>query len=235
MKKTIISILAAGLVATTGLAQLSFGPVVSTGGNSSEGTGVAVSGEITFSTVGSEGTLLYRINNLSGTESYTPGTITGFSLGFDTSLFSYQAGSFDVLNGDTSFSLANVAVTKAINFYEGVAPGPAGWSLDVAVRSGGPNDGLFGGYWAEFEFKFDIADGATFDADTFFGSNSGYSLEWRFQSVGANGQLSDALGWEYEDDGGGGGGGAVPEPSTYGLFGALALLGLMVVRQMRRR
>jgi hypothetical protein len=236
MKRTIISLFAAGLLASVASAQLNFGPVVSVAGNSSEGTGVAVSGTLWFSTVGDVGTLTYRINNLSGTGSYTPGELTGFSIGFNTDDFTYQMGSFAVLNGGDSFLIADVSMTNAIDFEEGDPTGPGAYVLDVSARSvNGEGNSLEGGYWAEFEFKFDIADGATFDAGGFFLTTSDYDLTWRMQSVGDDGQDSDFFGLDLGEDPGGGGSGFVPEPSTYGMFGALALLGLMVVRQLRRR
>jgi hypothetical protein len=239
MKRTIISLFAAGLLASVASAQLNFGPVVSVAGNSSEGTGVAVSGTLWFSTVGDVGTLTYRINNLSGTGSYTPGELSAFSIGFNTDDFTYQMGSFAVLNGGDSFLLADVTMTDAIDFDEGEGTGPGAYYLDVsahAASSGsGGGDTLLGGYWAEFEFKFDIAEGATFDPNGFFLTTSAYDLTWRFQTVGTGGQDSDFLGLDLGEDPGGGGSGFVPEPSTYGMFGALALLGLMVVRQLRRR
>jgi hypothetical protein len=236
MKKTIISLFAAGLLASVASAQLNFGPVVSVSGNSSEATGVAVSGTLWFDTVGDVGTLTYRLNNLSGTGSYTDGLITGFSIGFDTSSFTFQTGSFAVLNGGDSFLLADVTMTEAIDFAEGTPTGPGAFVLDVSVDAAipRPQNALLGGYWAEFEFKFDIADGATFDAGGFFLTTTDLDLTWRLQDVAA-GAGSDFFGLDLGEDPGGGGSGFVPEPSTYGLFGALSLLGLMVVRQVRRR
>lgn len=63
--------------------------------------------------------------------------------------------------------------------------------------------------------------------------NTGASLNGRV--IALNGAVTLDTNDIYQDIGGPGPGGIIPEPSTYGLLGAMALLGMMVVRQLRRR
>ena len=115
--------------------------------------------------------------------------------------------------------------------------------MDIGAETQSPNPiskGLAGGYQTVFSFYFNGASDQvfldSFNADTFFSDADGEDLFFRFQSVSSNGVgTADSdkvfVGW---DPGGGGFDNPVPEPSTYGLFGAMVLLALVMARARKR-
>lgn len=124
------------------------------------------------------------------------------------------------------------------------------------VNGGNPSAGLSAGHGASFRFRFNSAafDATTFNPFDFFFRDTDpdiYDMSFRFQQTSGLGQYdsarrSDSFGhsfaqcdndgsdkvaivfnteYDYE----------VPEPSTYGLIGAGALLALALHRRFRRR
>jgi len=218
MKKTIISIIAASLLASVASAQL-YLVQGSTG----------VKAEFTFTIDAGANTVTVFVDNTIAGIGGAFGRISGF--GFNTPFSGVELG-VDGANvsftenapGDwNKFVPFDVSPSDPYEQDFGVGTGP--------TANGGAGDpGVEFGSTATFVFTFpDFVAGADW-----LGTDA---LTVRFQTVtdwqGATGRSDKVLG--NPDEGGGGGSGFVPEPSTYGLLGALALLSLMVVRQVRRR
>lgn len=247
MKKTIISMLAASFLASFGSAQVwvqgstdtnldfIFRSVADPGviGNQYDSmAGAEV--VIDLTPLGNNFTLTFTILNLSGltnvnvapstTVDFGPGTITGF--GFNV------IPSFDnvTLSPHTGWVIGNPPASPDGSFH------PAAYDFEVgATTTNGNNDSITSGAQQSFEFNFTTgSDQSGLTLDDLLDTNAnGWEFAFRFQSTSGAGS-SDKVAINREG-GGGGGFGFVPEPSTYGMFGALALLGLMVVRQVRRR
>ncbi|HEY5552483.1 MAG TPA: PEP-CTERM sorting domain-containing protein [Opitutaceae bacterium] len=216
MKKFIISLFAAGLLASAASAQL----YIVQGD-----TGVKA--EFTFTIDDSANTVTVFIDNTIAGVGGAFGRITGF--GFNVPFSGVQLG----VNG------ANVSFTEDAdsdwNKFVPFAVEPSDpFEQDFGVgtgetANGGGDGGIQYGSTATFVFTFpDFGAGADWLGED--------ALTVRFQSVtdwqGATGQSDKVLG---NPDDGPDPSGFVPEPSTYGMFGALALLSMMVVRQLRRR
>ena len=218
MKKTIISLFAAGLLASVASAQLVY--------NITGDTGVKATFTFTFDDTAETVTVAVD-NTIAGVGGAT-GTITGF--GFQTPFTDAELGT----NGDNVTITSQTTTSWLASEPWEVSPAQFtkeyGVSTDGSPNGSNPTNGITFGSSATFVFTFPDFVGMT-------GWGGDDSLAVRFQTVvdsqGATGQSDKVLGTP--DDGGGGGSGSVPEPSTYGMFGALALLGMMVVRQMRRR
>jgi hypothetical protein len=212
MKKTIISLLAAGFFASAASAQL----YIVEGGT----TGVVA--EFTFTIDDVANTVTVDIDNTIAGVGGATGSITGFGFnvpaGIDIDLITFTA------TGGAGF----VSTSWVDGFFD-LEPG---FDQDYGVTGSPQPDTIQFGTTAQFVFSFNQDFTGT---DGFLGTNA---LSVRFQAVvdsqGVTGQ-SDKVFGNPDEGGGGGPGGSVPEPSTYGMFGALALLGMMVVRQVRRR
>lgn len=217
-------------------------------------TGVAVHGYLEFWNdsgvgTGSTGTVKLYVENFS-VYRLLDNSLTGFENGIIT------AFGFDVGSGFTwtsafsqsnpAFAIPTMAVgTDAINFAPEKPFFNSGVNMDIGgdAVSPGPHNGLAGGFSALFTFGFSAAND-TFFSDNFNGSYffsppddlDNKDLFFRFQAVSTNGrgtQNSDKVFITW-DDGGGGFDNPVPEPSTYGLFGAMALLALVIARRRGR-
>jgi hypothetical protein len=210
MKKTIISLIAAGVLASVATAQL----YIVQGG----GTGVKAEFEFTIDDVAN--TVTVDVNNSIPGEGGAEGAITGFGFnvpaGIDINLITFSA------TGGAGFVEAS--------WVDGFFNLEPGFDQDYGVTGSPQPHTIQWGTTAQFVFTFNQDFSGTAG---FIGING---LSVRFQSIenSINPESSDKV-FGNPDDGSGGGGGSVPEPSTYGMFGALALLGMMVVRQLRRR
>lgn len=221
MKRTIISLFAAGVLASVASAQL----YVITG--TLNGTGVKA--EFNFSIDDVANTVTVDINNnILGTGG-AKGAITEFGFNVPDSL-NLALVSFTA-TGTGGF--LESAWTKVVPY--SLTPG---FDQDFGVNGSPTPNTITWGNTAQFVFTF--PDFGAADVANFIGQNG---LSVRFQSIvdsqavdgtGAAITSEKAFGGPGDDGGGGGGAGAVPEPSTYGLFGAMALLGLMVARRARR-
>ncbi len=190
------------------------------------------------------------------------GTLTGF--GFETNPGNLWANAFASWS-NTAFNAPGVWGSDAINFVlnqnytlnGGGAAQP--YYMDLGTSSSGNvHAGLASGHGATFRFRFTSPasgfDAATFNPyDFFFRDNDAdpWDMSFRFQQTsglhsGRGAQFSGCYGscaHPCDDDGSDKVAVAfhleedlqVPEPSTYGLIGAAALLGLVVTRRLRRR
>jgi hypothetical protein len=212
MKKSIISLIAAGALASVASAQLYI----------VEGGGTGVKAEFTFTIDDVTDTVTVDIDNTIAGDGGAQGAITGFGFNvpdwMDVSLVSFTA------TGGAGFAESSWDLGPDFDL-------EPGYDQDLGVTGAPQVDTIQWGTTAQFVFSFNQDFTGT---DGFLGANS---LSVRFQSIenSINPESSDKVFGNPEEGGGGGGGGVVPEPSTYGMFGALALLGMMVVRQVRRR
>lgn len=196
-------------------------------------TGVAVKALFEFDH--ELGYLRLTLTNLSGTLGYTNGVLMG--VGFDgPSGINYIANSFTQVNvqfgepGGVDYEMGNPGYT-----FTGGIDGSFdfGASTTGADGNGGgsPSDGLAGGYYASFQFRFD-GDLSDFNADDFFDQNGTASdIGFRFQGVGRRGEDSDKIVYYVSDIENT----PIPEPSTYGLIGAGLLLAMVARRRFQRR
>jgi hypothetical protein len=223
MKKHMISILAVAVLASAATAQL----YVVEGGE----TGVTAGFTFTIDDVANTVTVFVD-NTIPGVNG-AMGTITTF--GFNTPFTTEDLG-----DGGSNVSFTQDLEGDLWNKFAPYDLSPATYAQDFGIGSGpneqggNPLSGIAFGSTATFVFTFPDFTGTDVIAG-WLGENG---LSVRFQAVvdfeGSSDQSDKVFG--NPDEGGGGGGfGSAPEPSTYGLFGAMALLGVAVVRQMSRR
>jgi len=211
MKKTIISLLAAGVLSSVATAQLYI----------VQGGGTGVKAEFNFTINDVANTVTVDIDNTILGDGGAQGSITGFGFNvpdsLDVSLVTFTAA------GGAGFVAASWSLGPDFDL-------EPGYDQDLGVTGSPQPNTIQWGTTAQFVFSFNQDFTGT---DGFLGANA---LSVRFQSIenSINPESSDKV-FGNPDEGGGGGLGSVPEPSTYGMFGALALLGMMVVRQVRRR
>lgn len=221
MKHCIASIIATLALATFASGQLVYNVVGDTG----------VKAQFTFTIDADANTVTVDIdNNILGSGGAT-GRITSFgfnapfsdaALGENGSLVSFIEDADGIWNPFEPYELSGDGGIYLQVYGVGTGAGEEG---------GGSDPGIAYGDSATFVFTF-----PDFLADAVWGGED--SLTVRFQSIdnslsGIEDDSDKVLG--SPDDGSGGGSGSVPEPSTYGLLGTLALLGTMIVRQMHRR
>jgi hypothetical protein len=234
MKKIIptISLLLASLsLANAQLFDFDFFGVSDTS-NSEENQGVAVSGSVQVD-VGA-GSVKFTINNLSGTGSYPYADLTGFGFwnepqGGGTP---YTYSGFSHTDNATAYtSWANTNDISDLwqsgdSYYGAEANSPAGYQ----------KNGLNGGSSAMFTFtgaSADLTDLVNAWTNEGIVSNdkqlptNQHDIRFRFQSVGGeNVGGSEKLYLDLRP---------VPEPSTYGMIGASALVLLIVARRFKRK
>lgn len=243
MKKTITSILAASLLASIASAQLwventsatnlTFSFRGLTGGPVNTSNSELAGGRVTINLTNIAATsfnVSFNIENLSGLNTLVgnPSSLVSFGPGVFTGLgFSVQS--------PWTFTTMNAVTGWASQAPGSFSPSPT-FSYEVgAETTNGTNDSI-PGLGANQTFVFNFSKGAMQAAPTiasvFEAFAGGSYFVFRIQATGGQAG-SDKVGIDL-----GGGppfGNPVPEPSTYGLIGAMALLGLMVVRQIRRR
>ena len=193
-----------------------------------EGGGTGVKAQFTFTIDDLANTMTVAVNNTIAGDGGAFGTITGF--GFNVP---FTAAELGVGGANVSFTQSFGTLWNKFVPY-GLSPADP-FEQDFGVSSGptedggNPPNGVAFGSTATFVFTF-----PDFAADSdFLGANA---LSVRFQAVtdqtGLMGQSDKVLGTPPEDDPGDPQFG-VPEPSTYGLIGAMLLMGLAVIRRMR--
>jgi len=214
-----------GLLAFAGSLQAQFYvhdfTVVSDTSNSTEHTGVAATGSLSLDWDNME--VVVSLTNLSGTASYTGGMLTQFGfqdpgLGLSPSTFTYQI--FDNANQVIGSSDWDYKYNIQHLWHNGPFEGASAENL------GANGDGLKSGYTGVFTYG--IGNDLSHLGDYFLDNGMIPDLLLRFQSVelgkcSTNG--SDKVRVYFTNT-------AVPEPSTFGLMGALSLLGLIVWRRL---
>lgn len=195
--------------------------------DSNNNLGVAVDVTFNFAINSGVGTLTLTLENLAGelnldtplnlTDRYTLGTLTGF--GFDL------ADGLSYVSGPLTFTQTpNVSFLLSIPFTETHPEGT--FDFGASAESPAPQNGLQAGNTATFTFTFQGATAANFSEATFFANNPGPDFGFRYLEVGPRGQGSDKF--VYDTD-------PIPEPSTYGLFAAAALIGLVVLKRSKKK
>ena len=227
MKKLILSVIAAGVLVSAASAQLY--TVTAGDENSTEATGVTA--EFTFTIDDVANTVTVFVDNTILGENDAQGTITSF--GFNTPFDSADLGvdgadvSFTQDFGDMWNTFAPYELSPTMTFAQDFGVGSG-----ATEEGGDPQNGIEFGSTATFVFTFPDFTGT--DAIAGWLDEDGLSVRFQevLDSLGQSGGSDKVLGG-VPDDGGGGGGGVVPEPSTYGLFGVMALLGIAAVRYLR--
>lgn len=213
-------------------------------------TGVAIQGHLEFwknspTPTSTTGTLKLYLDNLSVHEKlnhtltgHEDGILTGF--GFNVaSGFNYVSNSFtEALTGPIA-GLATGSEPYGIDFSRSgsFSAGSESFQAGAFAEEPLPRHGLSGGYAALFTFNFSASNSAyvtnKFNADNFFADTDQKDLYFRFQSVSNNGcgtELSDKVFIGFTDELP-----PTPEPSTYGLFGVVALFGVVLWRRSKKQ
>lgn len=193
--------------------------------NSTESTGVAVSGTVDVD-VGA-GSIEFNINNLSDGSSYPYADLVGF--GF----WNEPAG------GGTPYTYTGISTTDPGN-WTSTNSFPELWSGSYhgAVAdspTGFQQNGIDGGASAMFAFTGasggplalqGLVDAWTNEGVVSNSSSDQHDIRFRFQSVGDDNEGSEKLYLNLRP---------VPEPSTYGMIGASALVLLVIARRFRKK
>jgi hypothetical protein len=225
---------------TTSSAQLSFHVYDKDSAHvdSNNNLGVAVDITFNFSITGTVGTLTLTIKNLAGQSkiaadgigNYTGGILTGFGFDLPGSVGSPDTPSISYANTATSF-LQFSNDPDGINFaptipFDETNP-QAVFDFGAVTTSPQPvQNGLGEGKTATFVIKFNGANTSNFTDSTFFANNgSDADFGFRFQSIPV-GAGSDKFVYYIDTP-------PIPEPSTYGLFAAAGLVGMIGVRRYR--
>ncbi|MEO6567806.1 MAG: hypothetical protein ABIO94_03510 [Opitutaceae bacterium] len=223
---------------TKSSAQLFFHVVDVTAGNVVSGSNLGVAIDATFEfNYSGLGSLRLTLTNRAGTAKnagegggfYTTGILTSFGFDLPGSFATPDVPVVTYTPGPGSFT--QTSLVDPINFAV-VQPysetNPVGtFDIGAEASSPAPDNGLAAGATAVFTFQFG-GDLTNFSQANFFGSNGSDSdFGFRFQAVGTNGSGSDKF--VYYDNP------PIPEPSTYGLVAASALIGLVGVKRYRSR
>lgn len=218
----IISMLAVGL---QGQIYVHDFTVTADASNSNEATGATAEGSLTLNWDTMQ--IVVELTNLSGTEDYAPGDLTEFGFydeGFDIdpTTFSYTIWDSDGVTDITGtktwdyYDVINDLWNQNNDIYDGAA----------AENRGAGGDGLMAGQSGIFYFGIG-SDALMAMGDVFVNNdNSIPDLFLRFQTTNPNGEGSDKVRVFFTNN-------TVPEPSTYGILGALLLAGLITYRRTR--
>jgi hypothetical protein len=203
--------------------------------DSNNNLGVAVDIKFDFNVVdASHGTLTLTIFNLAGQSktdplhfhpedglgNYTTGILTGF--GFDLPGNLVFAGFF---NNSSTTDPNGVFFAPVTPPYDETSP-QGDFDFGASTTSPKPIEkGIAGGESAVFEIKF-TGDMATYFNASFFENNAGSDADFGFRFQAIPGNIGSDKFVYYENP-------PIPEPSTYGIFAAVLLVGMITGKRVR--
>lgn len=228
MKQLLTSALLAGVLALPASAQLITPSPLTVQGS----TGVRTDFTLTFDTA--QDTLQIGIFNDVLSPTNVKGRLTGFAFNLPDIAPNNWSNATLVAETLSSTTLAQWSV-----FVNATLNAGAGFDFDLGAGTG-PNINGGGGngvFWGEtgtltLKFGFDVDAAFVASVQSYYSQNQGNFMGARWQSLTGTTEGSDA-GTDLPPGPSGGGVVTVPEPATYGLFGAVAALALLVTRRRR--